>query len=141
MTVPRVRSLLGPLAFATFAHQVLGQEPQRAAPVALRSAQECAAIALPPAAGTNKALIREPTLREARVPPAFPDKYRNAVVFVQLRVNTAGQVDSITVSGMPDRGYVKEIGRTLGKSLFRPATYDGCPVVRWTSLTLTGDRR
>jgi len=117
-----------------------GQELQKPAPVILRSAQECVGMVFPPAEGTRSSLIREPSLLRVILPPPLPDNYRNAVVFIQLRVNTAGRVDSMVVSGIPDRAYMREVRQTLGGSVYRPATYDGCPFVRWTSLTVKDDK-
>lgn len=113
--------------------QLVGQRSSRPA---LHRTEECVGVGLPPVGDTTSGVFWAPIHTRLVIPPPLPDKYRNSVVIVRLRVNAKGRPDSIVVSGILDSAYAKQVRHALGMSLYRPAIYKGCAVVGWDSLMI-----
>ena len=101
-----------------------------------RTAAECADIVAPPRGDSMYKLMVPPTV----VVPQSGGRGGSSVYTTSLavRVNRAGQVDSVVV--LSSQGGV---GEMLGRRLLaggnaKAARYRGCPVTAWTTVDIAG---
>lgn len=124
-------SLSAPLSTANA--QAIRMLPGTQAP--LRPASECIGV-VAPESPTPRFRPAQPTVMVS--PPLdFPRFAKDRVFSVRSRVDTAGAVDSVEVSGgKVDRDYMAKWMKSIRATKFRPAEYDGCRVVDWYVITV-----
>jgi hypothetical protein len=73
------------------------------------------------------------------IPPLpLPPSVRGAKGIVRLVVNADGKpfADSITICGIRDRRYSRQLGNMFGRWTFRPAQRDGVPITAPTRIAV-----
>ena len=71
------------------------------------------------------------------IPPAYPSSLRGATFSTTFFINGAGNVDSLRVNGVGDRGYLAKLQSTLMYYHFTGRTSHGCPVPSTTQMEFT----
>jgi protein TonB len=94
----------------------------------------------PGGTGTGTSLARGPEPRQLILPPfEFPKAMRGMTIQVTFVVESDGRVsDVVFVPEVPDRGYSKQLEKTMKSYLFRPARSDeGLPIKGATVVHIT----
>jgi hypothetical protein len=98
-------------------------------------ATECIAADPVPRSGRTTS---GPSARVMIVPPfPTPASIRGKQVDITFFVAASGRVDSVSVPGLPDGPYLRQLRATMSRYAFRPQLRNGCPVPGQSSVTIT----
>jgi hypothetical protein len=105
------------------------------------AAQTIAPACIHSGIGVTDSTNRPPRPKRFGLPPQIPNKFRDSVAVVSIRVDPNGHPDSVVVTGIPDAGYVRGVQATFLRADFAPALDHGCPTTGWLTWRLTSPSR